>query len=198
MAINIYIDQGHNPGNINAGASGNGVVESEVTYQVGMYLASLLYSDPRFEVRVSRRYPDTVLGFDQRSSLQLRVQQANDWPADYFISIHVNANINPEINGSEVYVHQKNTPSFWLAIEVLDSIVDVVGTKYNQVRENPSLFVLRETDMPAILVELAYLTNHEDAQKLLHEQFGFALAIYLGILNYLGFQDRDDDGRYHL
>lgn len=32
MAVRIYVDQGHNPGNINAGASGNGVVESEVTY----------------------------------------------------------------------------------------------------------------------------------------------------------------------
>lgn len=188
MAINIWIDQGHNPGNINAGASGNAVVEAEVTYQVGMYLASLLYADPRFEVRVSRRYPDSVIGFDQRSSLRLRVERANDWPANYFISIHVNANINPTINGSEVYVYQKRTPAYWLAIEVLDSVVDVVGTRYNQVRKNASLYVLRATTMPAILVELAYLTNTEDAQKLLNDQFGFASGIYRGILHYLGFQ----------
>ena len=41
MAIKIFIDQGHNIGNVNAGASGNGVVEAEVTYWVGIYLAAL-------------------------------------------------------------------------------------------------------------------------------------------------------------
>ena len=51
MAINIYVDQGHNPGTINAGASGNGIIESEVTYWVGIYLAGFLYADPRFAVR---------------------------------------------------------------------------------------------------------------------------------------------------
>lgn len=186
MAVKIYIDQGHNPGNINAGASGNGVVESEVTYRVGIYLAALLYANPNFEVRVSRPYPDTVLGYDQASSLQERVRQANEWPADYFISIHVNSNTNPAINGSEVYVYESNSDAYWLGSEVLDSIVEIVGTRYNQVRVNPSLYVLRRTTMPAILVELAYLSNVNDAEKLLHDQFAFAFAIYIGILKYLG------------
>ena len=88
MAVRIYVDQGHNPGNINAGASGNGVVESEVTYWVGIYLAGFLYADQRFEVKVSRPFPDTVLGYDQASSLRARVDEANAWPADYFVSIH--------------------------------------------------------------------------------------------------------------
>ena len=173
MAVRIYVDQGHNPGNINAGASGNGVVESEVTYWVGIYLAGFLYADQRFEVKVSRPFPDTVLGYDQASSLRARVDEANAWPADYFVSIHVNSNPNPAINGSEVYV--------------LESIVDLVGTRYNQVRTNPSLYVLRRTSMPAILVELAYLSNLQDAEKLLNDQYLFAFSIYIGILNYLGY-----------
>lgn len=40
--VKIFIDQGHNPGIINAGASGNGLIEAEVTYQVGVYLKELL------------------------------------------------------------------------------------------------------------------------------------------------------------
>ena len=54
MAIKIFVDQGHNPGNINAGASANGLVESEVTYWAGIYLAGFLRVDPRFEVMVSQ------------------------------------------------------------------------------------------------------------------------------------------------
>lgn len=187
MAVRIYVDQGHNPGNINAGASGNGVVESEVTYWVGIYLAGLLFADPRFAVKVSRPFPDTVLGYDQASSLRARVEEANAWPADYFISIHVNSNPNPAINGSEVYVYQQNSIAYDLGVDVLESIVDLVKTRYNQVRVNPSLYVLRRTTMPAILVELAYLSNPQDAEKLLENPYLFAFSIYIGILNYLGY-----------
>ena len=187
MAIKIYVDQGHNPGTINAGASGNGVVESEVTYWVGIYLAGFLYADPRFTVRVSRPFPDTVVGTDTSSSLRARVEAANLWPADYFISIHVNYNPSPALNGSEVYVYRANSSAADLAADVLTSIVDLVGTRYNMVRLNPSLYVLRATTMPAILVELGYLTNLMDAEKLLNDQYLFAFAIYIGILNYFGY-----------
>ena len=137
-------------------------------------------------MKVSRRFPDTVLGTDQASSLRARVEEANAWPADYFISIHANANPNPNINGSEVYVYQRNSVAYDLAVDVLDSIVNIVKTKDNLVRTNPSLYVLRRTNMPAILVELGYVTNEEDSQKLLDNQFLFGLSIYIGILNYLG------------
>ncbi|MGX8835053.1 N-acetylmuramoyl-L-alanine amidase family protein [Amedibacillus sp. YH-ame6] len=186
MAIKVYIDQGHNPGNINAGASGNGVVESEVNYQVGIYLAEYLNADPAFVARVSRLFPDTVLGSDASSSLRERVYQANSWPADYFISIHTNSNVNPAIQGSEVYVYREFSRSYEFAQDVLASIVEIVGTKDNQVRINPSLYVLRNTDMPAILVELAYLSNPSDAMLLLTKQKEFAYAIYQGLRDYLG------------
>lgn len=187
MPIKIFIDQGHNPGNVNAGAQANGLNESTITYQAGIYLASFLYADPRFAVRVSRPLPDTVLGYDQSSSLQERVIMANAWPADYFISIHANANNDPAIQGSEVYVYRTNTPAYVLAQDVLRGIVETVGTKDNLVRVNPSLYVLRRTTMPAILVELAYLTNSEDAEKLKCCLYGFAFGIYRGMLQYFGY-----------
>ena len=87
MAIRIFIDQGHNPSGHNAGAEGNGLREQDVTYNVGIYLASLLNDDVRFQARVSRPTPETVLGIDNATSLQERVNMANSWPADYFISI---------------------------------------------------------------------------------------------------------------
>ena len=109
MAIKIFIDQGHNPSGPNTGAEGNGLVEQDITYAVGQYLAELLRADPQFEVRLSRNAPDEILGTSNATSLAARVQAANDWPADYFISIHCNANENPAINGTEVYVYQEGT-----------------------------------------------------------------------------------------
>ena len=188
MAIKIFIDQGHNPtGFHNTGAVGQGLFEQDITYQVGVYLAELLNNDPRFDARLSRPTADTVLGTNNATSLAERVRLANTWPADYFISIHANASVNPAANGTEVYIYRRYTQANWLAEQVLDGIVETVGTRNNGVRVNSSLYVLRRTNMPAILVEMAYISNPSDAEKLRDNQFGFANGIYKGILRYFGF-----------
>lgn len=187
MAIKIFVDQGHNPQGVNAGAEGFGLREQDITYNVGIYLADLLRSDSRFEVRTSRTSPNEVLGTSNSSSLAARVNAANSWPANYFISIHTNANTNPAVNGTEAYVYQEYTQSYYWGEQILNAIVNELGTKNNGVRIRPSLYVLRKTTMPAALIELAYITNASDAEKLRNNQMQFAQAIYRGILNYFGF-----------
>jgi N-acetylmuramoyl-L-alanine amidase len=188
LAIKIFIDQGHNPtGSPNAGAVGNGLIEQDITYQVGIYLADLLNKDPRFDARLSRPTSTTVLGTSSASSLAERVRMANEWPANYFISIHVNSNPNPAVNGTEVYITRFNTQAHYMAQQIMNGITQMVGTKNNGIIVRPSLFVLRRTKMPAMLVELGYLTNTSDAEKLRNNQYQFAYGIYLGIMRYFGF-----------
>lgn len=186
MPTKIYIDQGHNPEGVNAGAEGFGYREQDITYAVGIYLRNILLEDGRFEVRNSRNTPEESLGTSNATSLAARVRGANEWGADYFISIHCNASENPAANGSEVYVYRQGSVAADLAQQVLEAIVARLGTKNNGVRVNPSLYVLRRTQMPAILVELAYITNENDVQKLVNDQYAFAYAIYEGLCRYLG------------
>lgn len=185
LAIQIYIDQGHNPEGINAGAEGFGVREQDITYQVGKYLFDILSEDYRFDAKLSRPTRQTTLGYSNTSSLRERVNQANSWPADYFISIHTNASENPDINGTEAYVSSIYSVAWYLAQNIVSEIVRRTSTKYNGVFTNPSLYVLKNTTMPAVLVELAYITNYEDNQRMLDEPYQFAYGIYVGILNYL-------------
>ena len=105
MAIKIYIDQGHNPQAPNAGAEGNGLVEQDITYEVGTRLAELLRSNGNFEVRLSRPTPETSLGTSNATSLRARVDGANSWGADYFVSIHANASTNSSVSGSEANLY---------------------------------------------------------------------------------------------
>ena len=112
MAVKIFVDQGHNPYGVNAGAEAFGVREQDITYLVGAYLVDILNADPRFDAIASRQTPDEILGYDNNSSLRERVDMANTWGADYFISIHTNANTNPAINGTECYVYSQYSPSF--------------------------------------------------------------------------------------
>uniref|UniRef100_UPI000A4349D4 N-acetylmuramoyl-L-alanine amidase family protein n=1 Tax=Clostridium sp. NkU-1 TaxID=1095009 RepID=UPI000A4349D4 len=74
---------------------------------------------------------------------------------DYFISIHCNLNPNPAIRGTEVYIYQFYSQAQWLAEQIMEGINQVAGTINNGIRENPSLYVLRNANMPANLVELA-------------------------------------------
>lgn len=77
MAIKIYIDQGHNPENPNAGAEGNGLREQDITYRVGKALAERLRANGNFDVRESRPTPTVSLGSSNSTSLQVRVRDAN-------------------------------------------------------------------------------------------------------------------------
>ena len=187
MAIKIFIDQGHNPENVNAGAEGNGLREQDITYNVGIYLRDLLNNDYRFDAITSRNSPTEILGYNNTSSLAERVRKANEWGADYFISIHTNAAENPTFNGSEIYVYSQGTPIYNMAEDILEEITEQLGTKNNGVKINKTLYVLRRTKMPAMLIELAFITNLSDAEKLRNNQYQFAKAIYYGILDFFDY-----------
>lgn len=185
MATKIYIDQGHNPNAPNTGAEGNGVREQDITYEVGVSLARLLDQNPNFETRLSRPTRGTQLGTSNASSLKARVNDANSWGADYFISIHTNASVSPNATGTEVLVYRSPSVATNLAEDVLQGVVDASGFPNRGVKQRPGLYVLRKTNMPAILVELGFISNPQEASLMASNPSLFARGIYNGILSYL-------------
>ena len=186
MSIKIYVDQGHNPVNPNAGAEGNGLREQDLVYTIGQELADRLRADPDFEVRLSRPTRDTLLGTTNATSLAARVSEANRWGADYFISLHTNAASSPSAGGSEAYVYARGTPAFGFAEDILTNLTDITGLRDRGVQARPGLYVLRKTQMPATLVELGFITNPRDAALMRDEPGLFAEGIYRGIKEYVG------------
>ena len=185
MATKIYIDQGHNPENPNAGAEGNGLQEQTITYRVGQELASLLRANGNFEVRLSRPTPQTSLGTSNTTSLRARVDEANAWGADYFISIHTNASVNADATGTEDFVYSSPSAAFSLGEDIVDNISRITGLRNRGAKVRPGLYVLRKTSMPAVLVELGFITNPGDAELMDTRPDLFARGIYDGILEYL-------------
>ena len=186
MATKIYIDQGHNPENPNAGAEGNGLREQTITYNVGQELAALLRANPDFEVRLSRPTPTTSLGTSNSTSLAARVNDANAWGADYFISIHTNASSNPDATGVEAFAYAQPSRAFSLGEDIVENLSRVTGLRDRGMKVRPGLYVLRRTNMPAVLVELGFITNPEDAALMNNNPVLFARGIYDGIVEYLG------------
>lgn len=186
MAIKIYVDQGHNPQNPNAGAEGNGLREQDIVFEIGVRLAALLRANPEFEVRLSRPEPDTQVGSSNSTSLRLRVNDANSWGADYFISLHTNAAVQASATGSEAFVFSKPSVAADLASDILEQMSLYTGLRNRGVFARTNLYVLRRTAMPAVLLELGFITNPNDAELMSEQPELFARGIYEGMLDYFG------------
>ena len=183
--IRIYIDQGHNPApHHNTGAEGNGLYEQDLTFDIGHRLAALLTADGRFEVCLSRPNEDSVLGLDNVSSLQARVDGAIDFEADYFISLHINAYTQDSANGIEVLFSEKDMESYVMGRTLLYGMLDSTGLENRGMKRGADLYVLKHAAMPAVLLEMGFISNGDDAALLSEHPELFAQGIYEGICDY--------------
>ena len=190
--IKIYIDQGHNPfspthpPSWNTGASNEalGLYEQDLTYEIGMLLVELLAQDDRFEVRVSRPTDETILGTDNDSALDFRVNDAAEWGADYFISLHTNSYTDSGVRGLEVYTAEGDDTGYAIGEEILNALAKSTDLRNRGMKDGSLLRVLKNAKMPAVLVEMGYLSNWEDAKLLDESPDLFAQGIYNGILSY--------------
>ena len=109
-------------------------------------------------------------------------ETANEWGADVFVSIHCNA-FNESAHGTEVECYGAGEGAR-LAGNIQKQIVSSLGTLDRGVKSMPYLLVLKYTDMPACLVEMAFIDNDSDAELLANKQDEFARAIARGITDY--------------
>ncbi|MGG1630946.1 cell wall-binding repeat-containing protein [Rossellomorea sp. NRS-1567] len=154
----IVVDPGH--GDHDPGASDNAVIEKEVNLDVSTRLKSKLDANGAYTImtRESDTYP----------TLSERAEFANKQGADAFISVHTNAfPDNPDVSGTETYWDDTYSAaeSKELATYINKELVDKLDTRDRGVK-NVGFKVIRESTMPSVLVELAFLTNEEDAAKL--------------------------------
>ena len=183
--IRIYIDQGHNPtGNHNTGATGNGYYEQDITFTVGLLLAELLRADGRFEICLSRPTSGTVLGTDQDSSLDARINGAKDFEADYFISLHTNRYADSSVSGFEIYTVANSGESYVFGNHLRSYLAAATSLRDRGMKQDATIRVLKNATMPAILIEMGFISNPGDAKLMTESPELFATGIYNGILSY--------------
>lgn len=183
MATKIFVDAGH--GGSDPGAVGNDVTESYVNLSVAVQLAELL-RDGGYQVKLYRSTNSENVLSGKSADLTNRARTANEWGADYFISIHTNSSPNPAANGFEAYIYRLGNYAQPIAESIVNSFTSRLGSKNNGVRA-ANFAVLRQTRMPAVLLELGYLSNPTEALNLNSPawQTAAAEAIYNGIYNYV-------------
>lgn len=123
---------------------------------------------------------------DVSVSLKKRVAQANAVDAAAFVSVHCNSAENEDAHGVEVYYYTGSDAGKKLATAVNQPLHQATGL-FNRGVKSAGFYVLRHTDMPAALVELAFISNEKEEELLRQEEFRTkaARAIAEGISEYL-------------
>ncbi|MGG6312004.1 N-acetylmuramoyl-L-alanine amidase [Paenibacillus macerans] len=174
----VVIDAGH-------GGSQPGAIsitkrqEKDFTLAVALKVEALLKQETNIDFVLTRTTDVTM-------SLQDRVKVANDIHADLFVSIHGNS-IDPPSNPSGSETYYSRDESIPLANVMHRHLVEATGFKDRSVRKS-SLHVTRETKMPAVLLEVGYLSNKNDESAMYTEELQQRVAegIVAGIKEYLG------------
>lgn len=181
--MKIFIDPGH--GGKDPGAVGNDLKEKDITLSVALKLNALLEKQG-IETKMSRS-TDTYLTINERYQL------ANDWGADYFISIHCNA---AKGTGSETLYYKVNSKSYAQTIQ--KSFIEQIGTRDRGVKYRDDLGVIKWANMPALLIELAFIDTAADAVILKEKQDEMAQAIAKGFFTLLGIKEIEEmEKRYN-
>lgn len=183
----IYIDPGHNPTGNDTGAVGYGLKEQDVSVQIGVLLRDMLINGGQ-TVKMSRENITDTIAQGLNASLAGRYNAANSWNADIFVSIHCNA-ASTKAYGCETYYCTGSTQGRALA-ECVQPHMTAETERYNRGVKSANFAVIRHTNMPAILVETAFIDNYDDNRFLASEdgKYKCAVAIYKGICDYLGIE----------
>ncbi len=186
----IVIDPGH--GGNDSGAIGpTGVMEKTVTLNIALRLQKLLEAEGA-TVYMTRSTDTEVSPKGANASdieeLQARCDVANNHDADIFISIHNDSFTNGAAKGTTGYYYSRGSAkSRDLADKVRSGVIDQIGTQ-SRGTQSCNFYVVKHTDMPATLVEVAFISNPEE-EKLLNSDDGAqkaAQGIADGIADYFG------------
>ena len=179
LPVLVVIDAGHGGGD---GGTVSPYVEGFYEKDITLYMAEKvveLLNEQGIDAILTRD-GDYRFSESNREDLITRANIANENSASLFVSIHVNAydlkyKGAASVNGMEVYYLEKEEMYSEFTDErfaqiIGDEITKANGIKFNGVKQN-NYSVLRNTEMPAILIETAYITNKEDHARLASQEF---------------------------
>ncbi|MFS0673991.1 N-acetylmuramoyl-L-alanine amidase [Ornithinibacillus sp. 179-J 7C1 HS] len=178
---NIMIDAGH--GGKDSGAIKNGALEKNITMSTANKLAKRL-EDEGANVQLTRE-DDTFI------SLENRVYQSNTHGTDVFISLHYDYFSDSNVNGINTYYYNEDT-SKELSENIHTALVDELDMTDRGIK-NEAYYVLKHNQNSAVLLELGFMSNSSDLEKIQTEEYQreVAEAITNGLVEY--FDDEPDE-----
>lgn len=178
----IFIDAGH--GGKDSGATNGNYFEKDIALKIALKLNEMLELKG-FKTQLSRTTDVFV-------ELNERAKKANQFNADIFVSIHLNSATNSSANGIETLVYKNQGKNYVLGANIQNELIQTMSATNRGIKERPELCVLNSTKMPAVLIEVGFLSNAREKSFLVLDAYQnkIALAIANGILKYFGMEDK--------
>ena len=186
----VMIDAGH--GGYDPGAiTSQGIYEKEINLQIAKKVRDFLV--PGGVTTLLTRdededyVPDGVSGRITKKQIDLnyRIAKAVEARADIFVSIHVNSTAEARNSGAETFYHFSSVEGKDLAVNIQQELVKISGMN-RRVAKPGDFYIIKNTSMPAVIVEVGYLSNVAERKKLQQSWYQEQVAhgIAKGIANY--------------
>ncbi|MBZ9687504.1 N-acetylmuramoyl-L-alanine amidase [Clostridium estertheticum] len=182
----VVLDAGH--GGNDPGAIGpTGLQEKAVALAVTLKVGALLTKNG-VDTLYTRTSDITNMPDDEAQNLQVRCDISNNAKPDYFVSIHLNSFSTSAAYGIETHYFTGSVSGQKLAEAVQTELIKETGRFDRGLKTSANLYVLKNTDATAILVETSFISNPEEEKLLATEDYQqkLAKAISTGILKSLG------------
>lgn len=180
--IKIVVDAGH--GEPDGGAVGiSGVVEKDVNLAIAQKLSEVLEGQGA-EVIMTRGGDNAIYDEDaktiremKRSDMNNRRAIVKNSGADLFVSIHMNSFSDSSVHGLHVFYDKTHPEIEETAKKIQQRISEVTGADMHTVKTaDEKLFLMKNPPVPSILVECGFLSNPEEEQKLISDEYQAKIA----------------------
>lgn len=196
----IVIDPGH--GGVDPGASSaSGIPEKDINLNIAKKLRRLLEQTGSIVILTREEdvglYTEKSTTYSQKKNEDLRNRRimVNDINPDLFVTIHLNSFSQSRYYGAQTFYQRGSTEGKYLARLIQEELRKVLDENNDRAAlPKDSVYLLREVESTAILVECGFLSNPREAELLTKSQYQekIAWAIYTGIIRY--YNEKDTDG----
>ena len=173
--------------------SSSGTTEAEINLKIALKLQNLLEQSGS-TVILTRSDENAIYELDSDtirekkiSDIHNRVKIGNESSADIFVSIHLNKISESKYSGWQTFYKQNNEESKKLATAIQNNLNDAIQKENNRVPAKlNTVYIMKYVEIPITIVECGFLSNPEEEQNLLTEEYQEKLAwgIYNGINDY--------------
>lgn len=179
----IVIDPGHggkDPGKVGV----NGALEKDINLQIARKLQKQLESKG-FKVVMTRT--DDVSAESKQEDMKNRVNQINEIMPLITVSIHQNSYSDASVKGAQVFYFEESRESADAANIMQQELKVLDSENVRQSKSDNTFYMLKKTKVPIIIVECGFLSNPEDAEKLVKEDYQEKLSVTIcnGIIKWL-------------
>ncbi len=186
----IVLDAGH--GAKDSGKVGiNGALEKDINLSIVGYLQELLQKEG---VKVTLTRADDLPLYEEAadnkkmSDMKHRIQTIEAAAPHAVISIHQNSYTDASVRGPQVFYYTGSTTGEQLAACIQNRFTDLIGEENRRkVKANKDYYLLLHTPVPTVIVECGFLSNPEEAGRLITEEYqqGVAKVVAQGIIDWL-------------